>query len=549
MPEPAAAVSARTVQTVPPWIRALAAAFGDRTAIVGDTGRLTYSELDAISARIARSLLAAGVSKGTHVGICLPNGPEWVLAWLSAARIGAVAVPLNTFSKTRELGWMLRHADIAVLLTAASLGSIDFLAQLEEIDPALGGQAPARLLSARLPHLRHVFSFGDTRKWTRPAESLAEGPSDARFDDALLRAVEAEVAASDPMLILYSSGSTADPKGAIHAQGSVLRHSRRLGAIRGVTTDDRIWSPMPFFWVGGIVFSLLGSMHAGACLLTESVFEPGATLRLLERERATAAVGWPHFGKLLVEHPDRPKRDLSALRAGNLPVLLPPEVCPADPELRPNGLGMTETCGPHTYTGEQPLPESLRGCFGRAIPGVEHEIVDPETGAALANGEVGEICVRGDSLMLGLYKRERSETFDADGWYHTGDAGLFDTDGRLFFKGRLGEMIKTAGANVTPSEVESVLMGFAEVKAAFVVGVADATRGENVAAAVVPEPGAAIDVATLRARVKAQLAAYKVPRHVFLAELTALPFTDSGKIEKRKLRALLEARLAVGELE
>lgn len=536
--------STSSSETLPTWIRALAAAFGDRTAIVGDSGRFTYAELDAISARIARSLLAAGVGKGTHVGVCFPNGPEWVLAWLAAARIGAVAVPLNTFSKTREFGWTLRHADVAVLLTVASLGSIDFLAQLEEIDPALRAQTPERLVSTALPQLRRVFSFGGTRAWSLRAESLADGPADARFDDALLRAVEAEVAASDPMLILYSSGSTADPKGAVHAHGSVLRHSRRLGEIRGVARDDRIWSPMPFFWVGGIVFSLLGAMHAGACLLTESIFEAGATLRLLERERATAVVGWPHFGKLLTEHPDHPKRDLSALHKGNLPGLLPPDVCPTDPELRPNGLGMTETCGPHTYTGEQPLPESLRGCFGRAIPGIEHRIVDPETGATLAPGAAGEICVRGDSLMLGLYKRERAETFDADGWYHTGDAGFFDAEGRLFFKGRLGEMIKTAGANVTPSEVESVLMGFAEVKAAFVVGVADAVRGENVAAAVVPEPGAAIDVADLRARVKAQLAAYKVPRHVLVAELGALPFTDSGKIEKRKLRALLEGLVA-----
>ena len=532
------------LRTVPAWLRTLAADFGDRTAIVGDSGRFCYAELEEVSARIAQSLLEAGVGKGTHVGICLPNGPEWVLAWLAAARIGAVAVPLNTFSKTRELGWMLRHADVAVLLTIASLGSIDFLAQLEEIDSGLVAQAPGRLVSTALPHLRRVYSFGGTRAWTAPAESLANAPADARFDAALLRAAEAEVAASDPLFILYSSGSTADPKGAVHAHGPVLRHSRRLGSIRGVAADDRIWSPMPFFWVGGIVFSLLGAMHAGACLLTESIFEPGATLRLLERERATAAIGWPHFGKLLVEHPDHPKRDLSALRAGNLPMLLPPDVCPTDPELRPNGLGMTETCGPHSYTGERPLPESLRGCFGHAIPGVLHKIVDPESGAALPAGATGEICVRGDSLMLGLYKRERAETFDADGWYHTGDAGFLTRDGLLYFQGRLGDMIKTAGANVTPSEVESVLMGFAEVKAAFVVGVADATRGENVAAAIVPEPGAAIDVAELRARTRGQLAAYKVPRHVLVTELAALPFTDSGKIEKRKLRALLEGLVA-----
>jgi acyl-CoA synthetase (AMP-forming)/AMP-acid ligase II len=209
---------------------------------------------------------------------------------------------------------------------------------------------------------------------------------------------------------------------------------------------------------------------------------------------------------------------------------------------------MTETCGPHTYTGEGALPEERRACFGAAIPGLEHKVVDPESGRVLGAGEVGEICVRGYSLMQGLYKRERDESFDRDGFYHTGDAGLFTEDGLLYFKGRLGEMIKSGGANVTPSEVESLLMSFVEVKQAYVVGVADAQRGENVAAAVVLEPGTRVAAEEIRTRAKAQLAAYKVPRHLLVTAHDALPFTDSGKIDKRKLRALLEARIAAGEL-
>lgn len=533
--------------TIAAWIRDLAARFGERELIVGDAGRLSYAEAEQRSARMARGLLAAGVGKGSHVALCFANGPEWVVAWLAATRIGAVAVPLNTFFKARELGWMLQHADAAALLTAARLGANDYLERLVEYAPALATMRSGALRAAALPLLRRVFAFGGAdAPFAEAGESLlGEAPG---FDDAMLRAVEATVAPSDPMLILYSSGSTADPKGAVHAHGSVLRHSAALGRLRGVREDDRLWSPMPFFWVGGLVFSLLGAMHAGACVLVEDVFEPGRTLALLERERATAAVGWPHFGKALVEHPDFPKRDLSALRAGNIPVLLPPHVCPADPELRPNGLGMTETCGPHTYTGEGALPEERRGCFGPALAGVEHKIVDPESSATLAPGHVGEICVRGYSLMQGLHKKERAETFDADGFYHTGDAGLFTADGLLYFKGRLGEMIKSAGANVTPSEVESLLMSFAEVKEAYVVGVADRERGENVAAAVVLEAGAKLAADEIRRRTKAQLAAYKVPRHVLIAPHDALPFTDSGKIDKRRLRALLESRVEQKEI-
>jgi acyl-CoA synthetase (AMP-forming)/AMP-acid ligase II len=537
------------LETFPRWIRKLAERHGERELIVGDGGRLTYAEAEAHSARMARALLETGVGKGAHVALCFPNGPAWVIAFLAATRIGAVAVPLNTFFKAGELGWMLHHADVSVLLTAARLGANDYLARLAEAAPSLAAAKSGPLCAPELPHLRRVWAFGGCdAPFAERGETLLDGPRDPHFGDALLYAVEETVAPSDPLVLLYSSGSTADPKGAIHSHGSVLRHSAALGKLRGVRPDDRTWSPMPFFWVGGLVFSLLGAMHAGACVIVEDVFEPGRTLALLERERVTTAAGWPHFGKMLVEHPDFPKRDLSSLRAGNIPVLLPPSVCPADPELRPNGLGMTETLGPHTYTGEGALPEERRGCFGAALAGVEHKIVDPESGAALAPGEIGEICVRGYSLMQGLHKRERAETFDAEGFYHTGDAGYFTPDGLLYFKGRLGEMIKSAGANVTPSEVESLLMGFAEVKGAYVVGVADAQRGENVAAAVVLEPGASLAAGEIKARTKSQLAAYKVPRHVLVTTQDALPFTDSGKIDKRRLRALLEPMIARGDI-
>jgi acyl-CoA synthetase (AMP-forming)/AMP-acid ligase II len=202
---------------------------------------------------------------------------------------------------------------------------------------------------------------------------------------------------------------------------------------------------------------------------------------------------------------------------------------------------MTETCGPHTWS-DGPLPEPLAGSFGRPVPGVEHKVVDPETGATLPPGETGELCVRGYSLMQRLHKVPREETFDADGFYHTGDAGFF-RDGILWFKGRLGDMIKSGGASITPSEIEIVLNGYPGVKAAYVVGVPDPDRGQNVAAAVVPEAGATPEPEDLRRRLKDDLSAYKVPRHVWIFEDGTLPFTDSGKIDKRALEGILAARL------
>jgi acyl-CoA synthetase (AMP-forming)/AMP-acid ligase II len=240
------------------------------------------------------------------------------------------------------------------------------------------------------------------------------------------------------------------------------------------------------------------------------------------------------------EHPSFETRDLSSIRSGNLYDVLPPEARPADPELRTNSLGMTETAGPHTIDDmTRDLPEKLRGSFGRSVPGTQHKVVDPETGATLGPGEQGEICVRGYSLMQGLYKLERDECFDEDGYYHTGDAGHFDSEGYLFFTGRLGDMIKTGGANVTPSEVEQVLVSFPEVKEAYVVGVPDPDRGQNVAAAVVLEESALADAEELRARVKGELSAYKVPRQIVFLSRAELPMTDSGKLDKRRLGTLI----------
>jgi acyl-coenzyme A synthetase/AMP-(fatty) acid ligase len=377
------------------------------------------------------------------------------------------------------------------LLTVSRFLSHDYPEILETAVPEIA-QPTERLLRAEgplrileLPFLRAVYVWGEcSRAWARDhTELLQDG-----VEEALLAAVEGCVTPADPAVVIYSSGSTADPKGAIHTHGTLVRHSYNLASQRDLLPSDRIWSAMPFFWVGGLVFSVLGNMHVGATTLCEEVFDPESTLDFLERERATIALGWPHFGKALAEHPSFPQRDLSSLRSGNVPDILPDEIVHPDPSRRRNALGMTESCGPHTWDSEEgPLPEERRGAFGFSLEGVEHRIVDPDTGEPMEPGELGEICLRGYSLMQGLYKHEREDVFELDGFYRTGDAGYFDAKGELYFKGRLGEMIKSAGANVTPSEVEAVLLTFEEVKQAYVVGVDHPERGQTVEAAVVLE--------------------------------------------------------------
>jgi acyl-CoA synthetase (AMP-forming)/AMP-acid ligase II len=434
-----------------------------------------------------------------------------------------------------------------MLLTLPRFLNADYLERLEAAAPSLAKQKAGALHVRELPYLRDVIVFGHAeRGWARPVRSL-EAAADANpaIDADFLREIESCVVPADALVVIYSSGSTADPKGAVHTHGTLIRHSFNLNSFRDLRMEDRIFSPMPFFWVGGLVYTLMSAMHVGAFMLCEEVFEPGETLSLLERERATVVAGWPHYSRAMLEHPTFRSRDLSSIRAGNLYEILPAELRPKDPELRSNSLGMTETCGPHTIDRmDVDRPESLRSSFGRPVPGVEHKIVDPQTGLPLPPGEVGEVCVKGYSLMQGLYKVEREDCFDRDGFYHTGDAGYFDADGVFFFKARIGDMIKTAGANVTPREVEIVMESQPEVRSAFVVGVPDPVRGQNVAAAAILKAGRQLGADALRERLRAELSAYKVPRHFFFYRDGELPFTDTGKIDKKKLAVILAARIA-----
>jgi acyl-CoA synthetase (AMP-forming)/AMP-acid ligase II len=257
-------------------------------------------------------------------------------------------------------------------------------------------------------------------------------------------------------------------------------------------------------------------------------------------------LGWPHMAKALVDHPSFAERDLSSIRSGSYAALLPQDQQAAAEVPKANSLGMTETLGPHTFDSkDNDLPPEKEGSFGLSVPGVEHKIVDPVTLEDQPVGETGELWLRGYSLMLGLHKRERADTFTPDGWYRTGDGGHFDEDGHFYFTGRMGDLIKSSGMNITPREVELVLEAMDEVTMAFVTGVPHPDREQDVVAAIALRPGVTLDAEEARKRVKEEIASYKVPRHIAVfASQTELPWLDSGKVDRRKLTALLEERFA-----
>ena len=545
--------------TVPELLRAGRDRFGANDCVVTPVDRLSYAELDDRSRELAARLVEAGVGKAARVGILFPNGSSWIVAWAAAARLGAVVIPVNTFYKAPELARFLRHADVQYLLGVGAFIHHDYLERLEEIIPDLAGHGPAPLYMPSMPQLRRVLLWGEaTRPWADGGYGAGlDGRSGTGAGAAgLVEAMGDAVVPVDEMLVTYTSGTTGEPKGVVHNHGALVRHACNLAALSGINETSRLWTPMPLCWVGGFAFTLLRALTVGACFLTQEVFDPAEALRMIERERVTSVSAWPAVAKSLAEHPDYAITDLGSLRSGSFYDALPADRRPADPTLVVGSLGMSETCGPHTFwtAGEEMTgaPEAYRGTFGHEVPGTEHRIIDPATGAPLPEGQEGEVTVRGYNLMVGLYKRERSQVFDADGWYHTSDRGYF-RDGWFFFTGRQSDLIKTAGSNVAPAEVERCLLALDEVKLAFVVGTPHPDRGQDVVALVVPwhvdSQGAVLappDPSGLRDRLRQELSSYKVPRHLFVIAEEDVPWLVSQKVDRQAVGALAE-KLVVGQ--
>jgi acyl-CoA synthetase (AMP-forming)/AMP-acid ligase II len=517
--------------TVPELLRARICS---RTFLVCDDDRLTYAEADERSRRLARGLLGIGAGKGTHVGVLYPNGSDFVVGWLAAARIGAVTVPLSTFSTSAELGGLIRGADIEVLLSAGAYRSHDYPAVLRAAVPDL------TLPSASVPALRRVyFSDGTDVDPDRTVSALVA--AGGGITDEVLRAAEDAVRPADRLVIVHTSGSTSAPKGVIHGHGALIGHNANLNEIRRYTCADALFSNSPFFWIGGFAYALLGTLLAGGRLVCSNAPTAAGVLDVLERERPTMVNGYVQSVARLPADPTFAARDLSSIRRGNLYPIMPADVRPADPQLRHQMLGTTETgsvCLVSEDEGDQ--PERRRGSFGRPAPGFQAQVVDPDTGSACTVGQEGELWLRGPFLMEGYYGRERHEVFDAEGWYHTGDLFVVDEDGFYYFKGRRGDVIKTGGANVSPPEVEAAIRALTGLTA-HVVGLDDAARGQVVAAAVRVPRGHSIDPDELRHALAGQLSAYKVPRRVVLLADDEVPVLSSGKIDVAALKEVLGA--------
>ncbi len=513
------------IPTVPAFLAHRAASSGETIALVHDETSISYAELDLRSRELAGRLVAAGIGKHARIALLAPNGIDWAVIAYAALRVGAVLVPLSTLLRPPELVTQLRQASISHLVAIPGYRGRDYFAELESSVPEIVEETKAGRRSAALPALQAIWA----------ADAL---PSLSMSREVVL-ALEESVRPSDELVILFTSGSRGAPKGVVHTHGSALRAVASGLDVRCIGRAERLYIPMPFFWTGGLSGGLLSALVAGATLLVESDPTPARTLAFLSRERVSLFRGWPDQAARIAADPAFAATDLSSLGPASLPALLPESRRPR-PGTRANIFGMTETFGP--YCGSKldtDLPEGKQGSCGRPFDGFEVRILEIESGAPVEPGRQGEIALRGPNLMSGILGRLREHTFTPDGFYRTGDLGVLDEDGYLYFKGRADDMFKVSGATVYPSEVEAALRTIPCVAQAFVANVRDENDDrEVVGAAVLCRDRIALS--TLDRLARERLSAFKVPRRwVQLASLDELPMMATGKVDKRGLQQLI----------
>ncbi|MHB8767275.1 MAG: AMP-binding protein [Deferrisomatales bacterium] len=528
--------------------------YPDRDALVYvDRGlRWTYREFRRRVDRVARGLLALGVAKGEHVALWATNVPEWPLLQFATAKVGAVLVTVNTSYQRHELKYVLEQSDSTTLFLIDGYRDADYLAALYDVVPELRDPRWPEVGSPGLPRLRRVVFLGPGhRDGAIPFDDLyALGGS---VSPEALAAREAELSPHDPINMQYTSGTTGFPKGVLLSHANIVQNALAQGSVMGFTAADRLCIPVPLFHCFGCVMSTLACVCYGAAMVPLVAFDPGQVLEAVHQERCTALHGVPTMFIAVVNHPEFSRYDLGSLRTG----IMAGAPCPVELMRRVRTdlhlseicitYGQTEASPGITMTRRDDPVERRVATVGRALPGVEVKVIDPETGRPVAPGVQGELCSRGYNTMLGYYRlpEATAEAVDAEGWLHTGDLATMDEHGYCKITGRLKNMIIRGGENLFPREIEEFLYTHPGVLHVEVVGVPDARYGEQVLAAVVPKPGAELTEAGVQEFCRGKIARHKIPQYVMLLE--RLPMTASGKVQKFVLRQWAVERYGLHE--
>ncbi|OLB51992.1 MAG: hypothetical protein AUH99_06020 [Candidatus Rokubacteria bacterium 13_2_20CM_2_70_11] len=525
---------------------ALAARHGAREAIVFGDRRVTFAAFRERVGRLAHGLAALGIGRDDTVAIWLPNRPEWFFAQYACARLGAVVVALNPRYKAHELTYILGQSEARALLVTDRLGGIDYFDTLHAVLPELPASVPGELASARFPALRHVIvdaddpypgchRLSDVVELGRGVPSVeASPPSRAPGPD-------------DVFTLLYTSGTTSFPKGAMITHRNCVPHGWNVGEVLRMTDDDRVLHALPAAgtW-GGVNIPLVTWSH-GACLVMMEAFDPLRALQLIERERCTVWNAVDAMVRATLDYPGLDRYDRSSLRTGGIGStgggghgLFEAWVETIGVRHGYEPYGMTEVNAMALYHDlDEPL--ELRKLPGVVpAPGLEVRVVHPETGAPCRPGEEGELQFRGERVTRGYYRMEQetAKAFTDDGWFRSGDLGVQDRAGHTVFKGRLRETLRISHFMVAPGEIEAFLMSHPDVAQAFVVGVPDPKLNEAPVAYVIPKEGALVTEEAVRAFCRGKIASYKIPVAVrFVKDVPRTPGPHGDKVQRGTLRA------------
>jgi fatty-acyl-CoA synthase len=529
-------------RTIPLLMQEQAKRFAAREALVDGARRYTYAQLLDEANNVARGLASLGLGRGDRVAILMGNRAEWLLTFLAIQQIGAVSVGLNTWSTARELEYTLSHAEVSCLVATDRLRRQDFRSTMAGIRGS-GGMTSLRNI---------VWLHADQTSPVKADVNSALGPGEITWNELLQRGegiAQAQVDAAaravqpdDDAMLLYTSGSTAAPKGILLQHGHWVSNSFHIGERQRVTHHDKLWLAVSLFWSFGIVNAAPNLLTHGGCVVLQDSFDAGEALALIERERCSIFYGTPNIVQALWEHPNRAQHDLTSLRSGA--TIGTPEQVQRAIELGVreicNIYGLSETYGNCAVTdAHDPLAVRLQS-VGRPLPGVTLRICHIDSGELQPAGDVGEIRVKGPVIREYLKEPAKTaESFDENGFFRTGDLGLLDADGRLYFKGRIKEMVKSGGINIAPAEVEEVLMRHPAVRTAYVIGVPHPALDEALVAIIIAEAGATPSRDELLAFCKNEMAAYKVPHQFHFTTENELPLTTTGKLQKARLHTLL----------
>lgn len=519
------------------------ARFPDREALVAreQDVRMTWSELSILVNKSARALLALDIKPGDRVGIWSPNCVQWLVTQFATAKVGAILVNINPAYRTNELEYALKQSGCAWLISASSFKSSDYHAMISDLLPELAPAEPGKLDSPRLPMLKGVVSLSD-----HPAPGMMSWQSVLSGAHAVSEETLAEVSNAlqfdDPINIQYTSGTTGFPKGATLSHYNILNNGYMVGESLGLTEHDRLVIPVPLYHCFGMVMGNLGAMtHGSTIIYPSAAFDPVTTLRTVAEERATVLYGVPTMFIAMLDSEERPSLDLSSLRTG----IMAGSICPIEVMKRviadmhmtevQIAYGMTETSPVSTQTAPDDDLEHRTTTVGRTQPHLESKIINEE-GKIVPRGEIGELCTRGYSVMLGYWNNPDAtkEALDSARWMHTGDLAVMDEDGYVKIVGRNKDMIIRGGENVYPREIEEYIYTHECVADVQVVGIPCEKYGEEIVAWVQLHPGDIITEDELKEYCKGKIAHFKIPR--FIKFVNEFPMTISGKVQKFKMR-------------